>query len=63
MTPPWAFADGRGLARHRAIGAGHARPGGVPGMGGGRRFPGRRGRRPLREWLPVDEWLRELAAG
>ena len=34
-----------------------------PGMGGGRRFPGRRGRRPLRGWLPVDGWPRELAAG
>ena len=29
-------------------------PGVFPGMGGGRRFPGRRGRRPLRGWLPVD---------
>ena len=29
----------------------------------GRRFPGRRGRRPLRGWLPVDGWPRELAAG
>ena len=38
-------------------------PGGVPGIGGGRRFPGRRGRRPLRGWLPVDGWPRELAAG
>ena len=26
-------------------------------------FPGRRGRRPLRGWLPVDGWPRELAAG
>ena len=34
MTPPRAFADGMGLARRRAVGAGHARPGGVPGMGG-----------------------------
>ncbi len=32
-------------------------------MGGGRRFPGRRGRRPLRGWLPVDGLPRELAAG
>ena len=30
---------------------------------GGGRFPGRRGRRPLRGWLSVDRWLRELAAG
>ena len=30
---------------------------------GGRRFPGRRGRRPLRGWLSVDGWLREVAAG
>ena len=35
MTPPRAFADGMGLARRRAVGAGHARPGGVPGVGGG----------------------------
>ena len=40
-----------------------ARPRGVPGMGGDRRSPGRRGRRPLRGWPPVDGWLRELAAG
>ena len=32
-------------------------------MGGGRKFPGRRGRRPLRELLPVDGLPRELAAG
>ena len=32
-------------------------------MGGDGRLPGRRGRRPLRGWLPVDELLRELAAG
>ena len=32
-------------------------------MGGGRRFPGRRGRRPLRGWSPVDGLPRELAAG
>ena len=38
-------------------------PGGVPEMGGGRKFPGRRGRRPLRELLPVDGLPRELAAG
>ena len=38
-------------------------PGGVPGMGGDRMFPGRRGRRPLRGWLPVDGLPRELAAG
>ena len=38
-------------------------PGVFPEMGGGRRFPGRRGRRPLRGWPPVDGWLRELAAG
>ena len=38
-------------------------PGVVPGMGGGGRFPGRRGRRPLRGWLPVDGLPRELAAG
>ena len=30
---------------------------------GGRRFPGRRGRRPLRGWPPIDGWPRELAAG
>ena len=30
---------------------------------GGGRFPGRRGRRPLRGWPPIDGWLRELAAG
>lgn len=29
-------------------------PGVFPGMGGDGRFPGRRGRRPLRGWLPVD---------
>ena len=29
MTPPWAFTDGMGLARRRAVGAGHARPGGA----------------------------------
>ena len=34
-----------------------------PGMGGDGRFPGRRGRRPLRGWLPVDGEPRELAAG
>ena len=34
-----------------------------PEMGGGGRFPGRWGRRPLRGWLPVDVWPRELAAG
>ena len=28
MTPPWAFMDGMGLAHRRAVGAGHARPGG-----------------------------------
>ena len=33
MTPPWAFADGMGFARRRAVGAGHARPGGFPGNG------------------------------
>ena len=38
-------------------------PGGFPGMGGDGRFPGRRGRRPLRGWLPVDGLPRELAAG
>ncbi len=64
---------GRGLdpsvgvyGRHRACppprgrGAGHARPGGFPGDG---RFPGRRGRRPLCGWLPVDGLPRKLAAG
>ena len=57
---------GRGLdpsvgvyGRYRACppprGRGRACPArGGPGMGGGRRFPGRRGRRPLRGWLPVD---------
>ena len=63
MTPPWAFTDGMGLAHRRAVGAGHARPGGFPGMSGDGRFPGRRGRRPLRGWLPVDGLPRELAAG
>ena len=38
-------------------------PGVFPGMGGGGRLPGRRGRRPLRGWLPVDGLPRELAAG
>ena len=38
-------------------------PGVFPGMGDNRRFPGRRGRRPLRGWPPVDGLPRELAAG
>ena len=38
-------------------------PGVFPGMGDNVRFPGRRGRRPLRGWLPVDGRPRELAAG
>ena len=87
MTPPRAFADGIGLARRRAVGAGHARPGGFPGDGrwrdaaggkrvgcrggiypsrrvcGNRRFPGRRGRRPLRGGLSIDGWPREVTAG
>ena len=37
LTPPWAFTDGMGLAHHRAVGAGHARPGGGWVPGGGRR--------------------------
>ena len=63
MTPPRAFADGMGLARRRAVGAGMPGPGVFPEMGGGGRFPGRRGRRPLRGWLPVDGLPRKLAAG
>ena len=38
-------------------------PGVFPGMGGDGRLPGRRGRRPLRGWLPVDGLPRKLAAG
>ena len=34
-----------------------------PGMGCDGRFPGRRGRHPLRGWPPADVWPRELAAG
>ena len=51
MTPPRAFADGMGLARRRAVGAGHARPGGFPGNGRRQKASGASGQ------------PRELAAG
>ena len=38
-------------------------PGVFPGMGGDWRFPGRRGRRPLRGWLPVDGCRANLRRG
>ena len=46
MTPPWAFADGMGLARRRAVGAGHARPGGFPGDGRRQKVSGASGTPP-----------------
>ena len=46
MTPPWAFMDGMGLAHRRAVGAGHARPGGFPGDGRRREASGAAGTPP-----------------
>ena len=40
MTPPWAFTDGMGLAHRRAVGAGHARPGGFWGWAAAEGFRG-----------------------
>ena len=61
MTPPWAFMDGMGLAHRRAVGAGHARPGGS--RGGGRRFPTRRGRRPYAGGCPLTGCCANLRRG
>ena len=46
MTPPWAFMDGMGLAHRRAVGAGHARPGGFPGDGRQQKVSGAAGTPP-----------------
>ena len=46
MTPPWAFMDGMGLAHRRAVGAGHARPGGFPGDGRRQKASGASGTPP-----------------
>ena len=46
MTPPWAFMDGMGLAHRRAVGAGHARPGGFPGDGRRQKVSGAAGTPP-----------------
>ena len=46
MTPPWAFIDGMGLAHRRAVGAGHARPGGFPGDGRQQKVSGALGTPP-----------------
>ena len=43
MTPPRAFTNGIGLAHRRAVGAGHARPGGFPGDGRQREVSGASG--------------------
>ena len=46
LTPPCAFRDGMGLAHRRAVGAGHARPGGFPGDGRQQKVSGASGTPP-----------------
>ena len=47
---PRAFMDGRGLARRRVVGAGHARPGGFPGNGRRQKVSGA-SRTPPPTWM------------